>query len=605
MRTRRARRERAAVLRALLRRRRRRRRRRRGGPAFAARARRRRRALTLFLARVLFRGAFARRRAARVSLRGARHGGCRAPDLRRARAAGWSPRAPRRARSRFGIRARAPSSARRPARGARSRRRRLRAASSRTPPSPRCAFCPTRARRRRRGSGLARRALERARARRDARRRRRRLGRRQGRVRARQSREPRRGGDRRGGGAGGASLAPGPAAGGAFGPTIALTASDAPCDGFVRLWDAPGRGRPRRRSRGTPGSHRGVAAMAPARRRGRRCALAGRSGAFLTGDGAGVVRAWDWRRAGGALASARAHAGAVTAVTALDDSRADVAGSAGEDGAVRAIALGGGGGRGRRRRLRGRARVPDRAPRPRARARGRARRRRARPAEKASTRAWPTTRALAGAYDADGAADGAADATLLRAGGVGLVSGGDDGAVRLWAPGSGALSDGYPRGEDTGSSWACVGRAHAHGGGVCLVEVGKSSRRASPSSPPRRTLFRGVVGAVAAALGVAAWGAPGGGGGADPRRAPYRSNSGKHRGAPFAPVANTHRGDDRGFAERGLSRRGGSRTARRRGCDGRARRRVPRWRGAGGRPSACTTAPRATPRARGGPGGGW
>ena len=63
------------------------------------------------------------------------------------------------------------------------------------------------------------------------------------------------------------------------------------------------------------------------------------------------MRAWDWRRAGGgALASARAHAGAVTAVTALDDSRADVAGSAGTLGAVRAIALDGGGGRGNRRR---------------------------------------------------------------------------------------------------------------------------------------------------------------------------------------------------------------------------------------------------------------
>ena len=86
MRTRRARRERAAVLRALLRRRRRRRRRRQGGPAFAARARRRRRARRFFSRVFFFAGAFARRRAARVSLRGARHGGCRAPDPRRARA---------------------------------------------------------------------------------------------------------------------------------------------------------------------------------------------------------------------------------------------------------------------------------------------------------------------------------------------------------------------------------------------------------------------------------------------------------------------------------------------------------------------------------------
>ena len=35
----------------------------------------------------------------------------------------------------------------------------------------------------------------------------------------------------------------------------------------------------------------------------------------------------------------------------------------------------------------------------------------------------------AAAYDADAAGDAAGDATLTRAGGVGLVSGGDDGAV--------------------------------------------------------------------------------------------------------------------------------------------------------------------------------
>jgi len=351
---------------------------------------------------------------------------------------------------------------------------------------------------------------------------------------------------------GGASIAPGPAAGGAFGATIALTASDAPCDGFVRLWDA--RAGPREAAAALAGHTGGVTAVSPRWRPHGGAAggapLAGRSGAFLTGDGAGVVRAWDWRRAGGgALASARAHAGAVTAVTALDDSRADVAGSAGEDGAVRAVALDGGGGRGIGGGFGGgrgclighlgpvRALVAVRgvdAPG----AGGR----------ESVYQSLADDALAAGAYDADGAADGAADAMLLRAGGVGLVSGGDDGAVRLWAPGSGALSDGYPRGEDTGSSWACVGRAHAHGGGVCLVEVGKSSRRGvAVVTAAEDNSFAAWSAPSPATLGVAAWGAPGGGGGADPRRAPYQSNSGKHRGAPFAPVAHTHRGDDRGF----------------------------------------------------------
>ena len=60
------------------------------------------------------------------------------------------------------------------------------------------------------------------------------------------------------------------------------------------------------------------------------------------GDGAGTVRAWDWRRAGGgAVASARGHVGAVTAVTSLHSSRADVAASAGVDGVVRVLSLDG------------------------------------------------------------------------------------------------------------------------------------------------------------------------------------------------------------------------------------------------------------------------
>jgi hypothetical protein len=202
----------------------------------------------------------------------------------------------------------------------------------------------------------------------------------------------------------------------------------------------------------------------------------------------------------------------------------------------------------------------------------------------------------AGAYDADGAADGAADAMLLRAGGVGLVSGGDDGAVRLWAPGSGALSDGYPRGEDTGSSWACVGRAHAHGGGVCLVEVGKSSRRGVACRHRRGgQLLRGVVGAVAGDAGRRGLGRARGWGRGGPqarrRTSPTRGSTAARR----SRRSRTRTGETiAGSAERGLSRRGDfqkrspprMRRARR---DGATR---------GGRPSACTTAPRASPPAR-------
>jgi|TARA_B110000977_G_scaffold127136_1_gene162472 hypothetical protein len=45
------------------------------------------------------------------------------------------------------------------------------------------------------------------------------------------------------------------------------------------------------------------------------------------------------------LASCKAHVGAVTAVTPLDESRPDVAASAGEDGVVRAVVLDGGRGK--------------------------------------------------------------------------------------------------------------------------------------------------------------------------------------------------------------------------------------------------------------------
>ena len=354
---------------------------------------------------------------------------------------------------------------------------------------------------------------------------------------------------------GGAGLAPGPAAGAAFGPTIALTASDAPGDGFVRLWDA--RAGPRQAAAALAGHTGGVTAVSPRWRLrgggggGGGAPLAGRSGAFLTGDGAGVVRAWDWRRAaGGALASARAHVGAVTAVTPLDDSRTDVAGSAGEDGAVRAVALDGGGGRGIGGGFGGGrgCLIGHLGP---VRALAAVRGVDAPGAGNESVYQSLADEALAaGAYAADGGAGGAADATLLRAGGLGLVSGGDDGAVRLWAPGSFGVGTDTWSGEDSdaGSSWSCVGRAHAHGGGVCLVEVGKSSRRGVGVVTAAEDGSLAAWSAPSpAALGVASsWGAPGGGGGVDVGHAPYRSFSSNTLSASFAPFGSVG-GDDRGF----------------------------------------------------------
>ena len=75
------------------------------------------------------------------------------------------------------------------------------------------------------------------------------------------------------------------------------------------------------------------------------------AGALFVGDGSGIVRAWDWRRAGaGALASAGAHAGAVLSVAPLSLARSDVAASAGVDGTVRVLSLDGGDGGGARLR---------------------------------------------------------------------------------------------------------------------------------------------------------------------------------------------------------------------------------------------------------------
>ena len=134
---------------------------------------------------------------------------------------------------------------------------------------------------------------------------------------------------------------PGPSAGAATGPSLALTASSAPNDGSVRLWDV--RQGPREAAAALTGHAGGVTAMS-------RVGVSG-AGALFVGDGSGIVRAWDWRRAGaGALASAGAHAGAVLSVAPLSLARSDVAASAGVDGTVRVLSLDGGDGGGARLR---------------------------------------------------------------------------------------------------------------------------------------------------------------------------------------------------------------------------------------------------------------
>ena len=70
-------------------------------------------------------------------------------------------------------------------------------------------------------------------------------------------------------------------------PALALTASDAPADGRVRLWDV--RAGPRETAAALGGHRGGVHAVS-----------AESPKTVFTGDGDGVVRAWDWRRAGGA-----------------------------------------------------------------------------------------------------------------------------------------------------------------------------------------------------------------------------------------------------------------------------------------------------------------
>ena len=148
--------------------------------------------------------------------------------------------------------------------------------------------------------------------------------------------------------------------GGGFGtnlsPALFLTTSDSPSDPRgVRLWDV--RAGAREVAASLTGHRGGVTAVAVG---------GGGSGGFFgdplvssnsplavafTGDGAGAVRAWDWRRAGGGATAAapRAHVGAVTCVAPVGF-RGDACVSGGADGVVRALRLDGGNGGGVRLR---------------------------------------------------------------------------------------------------------------------------------------------------------------------------------------------------------------------------------------------------------------
>ena len=257
------------------------------------------------------------------------------------------------------------------------------------------------------------------------------------------------------------SPAPGPSAGAATGPSLALTASSAPNDGSVRLWDV--RQGPREAAAALTGHAGGVTAMS-------RVGVSG-AGALFVGDGSGIVRAWDWRRAGaGALASAGAHAGAVLSVAPLSLARSDVAASAGVDGTVRVLSLDGGDGGGAR--LRGHlGPVVGVA----ADVGGGDTRERWRPGE-------GTPRGKRAGADARGARHrkgfsitGLRD--VIAAGGdagegsdVAIASGGVDGVVRVWRgplPGGGAGAG--DAGGDRG--WRCVGAAKAHGAALAAVEL--------------------------------------------------------------------------------------------------------------------------------------
>jgi len=104
-------------------------------------------------------------------------------------------------------------------------------------------------------------------------------------------------------------------------------------DGTVKLWDA--RAKPHNRASNVLRGHKGgVTAFATRDARG------GAVGSILTGDVAGIVRAWDPRHANaGPVAQAQAHSGRVTAVAPLH--RSDMTASAGKDCVVRVLRLDG------------------------------------------------------------------------------------------------------------------------------------------------------------------------------------------------------------------------------------------------------------------------
>jgi WD40 repeat protein len=107
-----------------------------------------------------------------------------------------------------------------------------------------------------------------------------------------------------------------------------LTAS-AGNDGSVKLWDA--RQKAQKRATSVIRGHKGgVTAFATRDARG------GAVGSILTGDVAGIVRAWDPRHAtAGPVALAQAHAGKVTAIAPLQ--RSDMTASAGQDCVIRVL----------------------------------------------------------------------------------------------------------------------------------------------------------------------------------------------------------------------------------------------------------------------------
>ena len=243
---------------------------------------------------------------------------------------------------------------------------------------------------------------------------------------------------------------------------------------------------------------------------------------------------------------------------------------------------------------------------------------------RASTRAWPNALAAA-AYDADAAGDAARRRAAAR-GGVGLVSGGGDGTVGLWAPDSGAPgcwgglhsdAGSPPGGSLSESTWSCVGRARARGG-VCLVEVGKSRRGVAVVTAAddarlrrgRRRRRRRWASTCAGSQSRAKSGArPGVGAGSTRgtrRIAPARGSTVARRsGRSPAPGETTAGSAARG--EPAAIRRSARRRLGGRGGPMRVKIQTSRGggaRGVGARPHAPPPHARAPPRARSGPRGG-